>query len=128
MTNPSSPYALAVLRQQHDELRRAIDRCEQLADDVQRGGNPELLAEEVARLRLTLAAHNQFEEQQLRPLLRARNAFAAARIERMIDDHIEEHRAMRGHLHSDETAGLRETVDTLRAHLDAEERYLLSGR
>ena len=126
MTNESSQYTLDVLRQQHDELRRTLDRCEQLADEVERGRNPDLLAEAVARLRVTVAAHNQFEEQELRPLLRAGNAFAAAWIERMINDHVEEHRAMRGHLYSDEPAGLRETLDSLRAHLDAEERYLLS--
>jgi hypothetical protein len=50
------------------------------------------------------------------------------RIDRMVEDHINEHRTMRQQLASSETAVLRDTIDTLRAHLEAEERYLLTAK
>jgi hypothetical protein len=46
----------------------------------------------------------------------------------MVEDHIAEHREMRTRLASPETAELRDVIETLRAHLDAEERYLLTAR
>jgi len=68
------------------------------------------------------------EEQLLRPALLEGDAFAGVRIDRMVEDHVNEHRAMRLKLASSETAVLRDVIDTLRAHLDAEERYLLTAK
>jgi hypothetical protein len=79
-------------------------------------------------LRLAFEAHNAFEEKLLRPLLQQADPFAAARIDRMIEDHVEEHRQMRAQLGTSETSALREVIETLRAHLEAEERYLLSAK
>jgi len=45
------------------------------------------------------------------------------RIERMVVDHVAEHGTMRTSLGTAETSVLREVLETLRAHLDGEERY-----
>jgi len=121
--------ALAELNAQHDALRGMMDRCEELADELDAGRmGPIQLTREVARLRLAFDAHNTFEEQLLRPVLLGSDAFAEVRIDRMVEDHIGEHRAMRAQLGSTETSALREVIETLRAHLVAEERYLLSSK
>ena len=117
------------LQAQHDALRGMMDRCLELADELDAGGmGPTQLLREVSRLRLAFDAHNQFEEQLLRPALLEGDAFAGIRIDRMVEDHINEHRAMRQQLASSETAVLRDVIETLRAHLDAEERYLLTAK
>jgi hypothetical protein len=126
MSNPS--VLLAELSQQHEALRAIMDHCEQLADDLDRGkAQASELTLEIAKLRVAFDAHNKFEEQLLRPVLREVDAFGAVRIEQMIADHIDEHRAMRHHLDGP-TAELRSTLYELRAHLAAEERYFLSSR
>ena len=121
--------ALIELKAQHDALRGMMDRCEALADELDAGRmGPTQLMREVARLRLAFDAHNQFEEQLLRPALLEGDAFAGVRIDRMVEDHVNEHRAMRRRLASNETAALRDVIETLRAHLEAEERYLLTAK
>jgi hypothetical protein len=121
--------ALIELKAQHDALRGMMDRCEELADELDAGRmGPTQLMREVSRLRLAFDAHNTFEEQLLRPALLEGDAFAGVRIDRMVEDHIGEHRAMRQKLASSETAVLRDVIDTLRAHLEAEERYLLTAK
>jgi iron-sulfur cluster repair protein YtfE (RIC family) len=131
MTHPPTS-ALAELATQHNQLRDMMSRCEQLADQLDTGHAPPdlapALAQAVASLRVAFETHNRFEEELLRPLLREIDPFAAARIERMVADHIEEHREVRLRLGTAETATLRDVIETLRAHLDAEERYLLSDR
>ena len=121
--------ALAELKAQHDQLRVIMDRCEELADELDAGrGSTELLTREVASLRIAFESHNEFEERLLRPVLLGADAFAEVRIDRMIEDHVGEHRAMRAQLNTTQTSALRDTVEMLRGHLDAEERYLLSAR
>lgn len=132
-TRPLSEYtpsrALAELKHQHDKLRDMMEHCERLADELDAGReSPDRLMREVARLRLAFEAHNNFEEQILRPVLVATDSFAEVRIDRMVEDHVGEHRAMRARLGTTETSALRDTIDTLRAHLEAEERYLLTSR
>jgi hypothetical protein len=123
----SSERALAQLAAQHDALRDMMDRCEELLGEVDAGRcGPTQLVREVSRLRLAFEGHNTFEEQLLRPLLREKDPFAAARIDRMIDDHVSEHRTMQQRLGNKDTNDLRDVIETLRAHLDAEERYLLT--
>lgn len=120
--------AAVELKAQHDSLRDMMDRCEVLADDLDAGrGASDELMREVAHLRLTFDAHNQFEEQLLRPALLQGDAHAGIRIDRMVEDHVHEHRTMRHQLVFSETAVLRDVIETLRAHLDAEERYLLTA-
>lgn len=122
-------HALVELKAQHDALRGMMDRCEELADELDAGrGSPTQLTGEVARLRLAFDAHNTFEERLLRPVLTEVDPFAGPRLERLVEDHVGEHREMRARLGSDQTSVLRDVIETLRAHLEAEERYLLSER
>lgn len=121
--------ALKELMAQHAKLREMMDHCEELADEADATGDPPIqLTREVAKLRLAFDAHNAFEEQLLRPVLLEQDAFGGVRIDHMIEQHVGEHRAIRGRLHSWVTEELREVIANLRAHLDAEERYFLSAR
>ena len=121
--------ALAELSAQHDALRGMMNRCDELADELDAGRmGPLQLTREVARLRLAFDAHNRFEEQLLRPVLIEADAFGEARIERMVEDHLGEHRAMRQQLGSDATSELRQAIELLRRHLAAEERYFLTAK
>lgn len=123
----SAPHALAELKAQHDLLRGMMDRCEELADELDAGRcDPTQLTREVTRLRLAFEAHNKFEEQLLRPVLL--DSISAAELERMIGQHVEDHRVMRQRLATSETSALRDVIDSMRLHLAAEERYLLSTR
>jgi len=120
---------LTELTKQHDAIRQIMDRCEQLADELDEGrGDPSQLTREVAKLRLAFDAHNRFEEQLLRPVLRELDAFGDVRIDRMIADHVGEHHAVREQLGDGPTAVLRNAIDNLRVHLQAEERYFLSSK
>jgi iron-sulfur cluster repair protein YtfE (RIC family) len=120
---------LTELMKQHDAIRAIMDRCESLADELDQGrGDPSQLTREVAKLRLAFDAHNKFEEQLLRPVLREMDAFGDVRIDRMVADHIGEHHAVREQLGDGPTAMLRSAIDTLRVHLQAEERYFLSSK
>jgi hypothetical protein len=121
-----APDHFAELAAQHAALRTMIERCATLADELDAGAaRASELAEAVARLRVAFAAHNRFEEEQLRPLLLAANAFEAVQTDCLIEAHVREHADLRNRLVAGETAMLREVVATIRAHLDAEERYLL---
>lgn len=122
--------ALSELISQHDQLRSIMDHCEDLADSIDSApdGDPEPLMREIAKLRIAFDTHNRFEEQLLRPVLLAHDTHGSVRIERMVDDHVNEHRAVRAKLTSPTTEALRDVIETLRAHLDAEERYLLTSK
>lgn len=126
---PATPSKLlAELLHQHKVLRAMMDFCEYLADELDAGRvQPSELTREVAKLRIAFDAHNRFEEQLLRPMLRELDAFADVRIERMVEDHVREHRAIRGQLDAP-TEELRGSLYELRAHLVAEERYFVSAR
>ncbi|HEX5063909.1 MAG TPA: hemerythrin domain-containing protein [Kofleriaceae bacterium] len=125
-TTPSR--VLEQLIAQHDELRAIMDRCEELADRLDAGeGNPLALTREIAKLRLAFDAHNKFEEQLLRPVLHEMDAFGDVRIDRMFSEHVDEHRSMRQQLGDPTTNALRGVIDSLRVHLQAEERYFLSS-
>jgi hemerythrin-like domain-containing protein len=120
---------LAELLHQHDELRKIMDRCEELADALDAGkGDALLLTREIAKLRVAFDAHNKFEEQLLRPVLREIDAFGDVRIERMFNEHVGEHRSMGLQLGDATTNALRGAIDSLRVHLQAEERYFLSSK
>lgn len=121
--------ALAELVAQHDALRAMMGRCEKLADALDAdGGDPAELLQEIERLRVAFASHNTYEEGLLRPVLLAEDSFGAVRVDRMMEDHLNEHAEMRTRLASPVTSELRDVIETLRAHLEAEERYLLTSR
>src|SRR5262245_7646698 len=128
MNHYTPSRARSELQAQHQELRRMLDRCEQLADELD-GGRvaADQLALQVTRLRVAFDAHNKLEEQVLRPVLLDSDACAEVRVERIIEDHVGEHRAMRARM-TTETAELRDVIEMLRAHLDTEERYVLDVR
>ncbi len=120
---------LEELMRQHDGLRAIMDRCEELADELDAGkGTALALTREVAKLRLAFDAHNKFEEQLLRPVLSELDALGDVRVERMFSDHVGEHRAMHIQLGDPTTNALRSVIDNLRVHLQAEERYFLSSK
>lgn len=126
-TTPSK--VLAELIAQHDGLRQIMDRCEELADQLDAGlSNPLALTREVAKLRLAFDEHNKFEEKLLRPVLSEMDAFGDVRIDRMFNEHLSEHRSMRQQLGDPTTNALRGVIDSLRVHLQAEERYFLSSK
>ena len=126
---PTPSHILSELIAQHDALREIMDRCEDLANDVEkRDADPTPLTREIARLRTTFDAHNHFEEAILRPVLIAEDPFGAVRVDRMVEDHVHEHAAMRARLGAPAIDALRDIIETLRAHLAAEERYLLTSK
>ena len=126
---PKPSRALTELITQHDSLRCMMDLCEELAAclDQNPDGDPTHLTRELARLRLAFDAHNKFEEQLLRPVLLEHDSFGPVRVQRMVEDHVHEHQTIGERLASPATAALRDVIETLRAHLDAEERYLLTA-
>jgi hypothetical protein len=127
--NDKPSKLLGELMSQHDMLRAIMDRCEELADEVDIGkGDVRALTQEIAKLRIAFDAHNKFEEELLRPVLREIDAFGDVRIERMFSEHVGEHRSMRLQLGDATTNALRSAIDSLRVHLQAEERYFLSSK
>jgi iron-sulfur cluster repair protein YtfE (RIC family) len=121
---------LAELTAQHDALRTLMDECEGLVAHLEAdpSADPAPLTGALARLRVSLDVHNTFEEELLRPLLLARDPHARARVERMVADHTEEHATISMRFVSPAAAEVRDLIETLRAHLEAEERYLVTPR
>lgn len=136
MTQGITPSrALAALADQHAILRDMMERCDELADQLDAGRiEPALLLHEVARLRIAFDDHNRFEEQLLQPVLLDADWLGAVRVARMVEEHIHEHRSMGRQLGSGPaslpapTSELRATLAGLRAHLDTEEHYFLTNR
>ena len=125
----SRRVVLAELLSQHADLRTMIERCERMAEELDCGAvEPTVLTREVARLRVAFDVHNQYEERLLRPLLADTGAFAEVRLDRMISDHVDEHRLMRHGLAAQLLDELRTTLARMRDHLAAEERYFLSAQ
>jgi len=115
-----------VLEAQHAELREQIARCEDLADGVDAGDvDVTALLREVADLRRAFSAHNQLEERVLRPVLLDADWLGEVRVSRMVEDHVEEHRALCGELATSTSWALRRVLASLRSHLDSEDRHLL---
>jgi hypothetical protein len=90
--------------------------------------DPAQLLDEVAELRRAFDEHNQFEERVLTRVLLDAEWLGAVRVSRMVEDHIEEHRAIRRDLATGPTAELRAVLSSLREHLETEERYFLSRK
>jgi len=112
---------LELLLAQHASLRGLMDACDELesAADLERA---------VARLRLAFEDHNQHGEAALRPILSDVDGFDEVRIERMLTDHIAEHRALADRMALVSPDALHALLATLREHLATEERYFLSAR
>jgi len=129
MTSYAPSKALRELQTQHDALRAIMERCDELIAAFESGRDTTVeLTREVARLRIAFDSHNRFEEQLLRPVLLDIDAFGSVRYERMLDEHVGEHRAMRDQLAAGTVGELHAVIAMLRAHLAAEERYFLTSR
>jgi hemerythrin-like domain-containing protein len=129
MLHMTSTQGLTVLTAQHAELRDRIARCEDVVDGLEAGHvDVAALLREVSDLRRAFEAHNQLEEQLLRPVLLDADWLGEVRIARMVDDHVEEHRALRGELDTATAWELRRVLASLRAHLDAEEQHFLTRK
>jgi iron-sulfur cluster repair protein YtfE (RIC family) len=130
-TRPS--HALALLAEQHRQLREMMAECEALADALDAGrGDPSQLLGAVAALRKTFDDHNELEEELLPPVMIDTDWLGAVRVSRMVEDHIEEHGALARELAASTStaasAELRSVLASLRDHLDTEERYFLSPK
>lgn len=114
--------ALAKIAAHHEALRARMDCCTQLATDVESGGcSPDTLALELAELRAAFDRHNRFEEDMLRPILRA--IAEGLRVDGIVSAHVAEHRHLDDRFATGPLAELRSTIAMLRDHLAAEESY-----
>lgn len=74
--------------------------------------------------------HNDFEEALLRPLLTATGCWGQARIDRMLEEHREEHRVFLEFFAQPPAAiaeGLLDFIEEVDAHMAAEERVFLNA-
>ncbi len=112
-----------LLLEQHAGLRQRLAAAEAGADV--RGE----LEDAVATLLVELTVHNASEETLLEPILRAGDAYAGARVARMHEEHIDEHMLMQDTLARADVALIAENLsdfaETLRSHMEAEERTFL---
>lgn len=123
---PTQNQLLAAVLRQHAELRERIACCEQLADRLDAGAlEPARLLDEVTALRHAFDEHNQLEERALRPILLAAGGLGGATGALVIDDHVDQHRAIRHELGTAASSGLRAVLASLRDHLDTEEHHWL---
>ena len=128
-THMTPSQLLATLTRQHADIRERISRCDQLADRFDADLlDPAQLLQEVAALRIAFDDHNQFEERALGPILLDADWLGAVRTARMVEDHVEEHRALGRDLDTSTAAELRAVLASLRKHLEAEERYFLTRK
>lgn len=119
----------AQLLHQHQDIRALADKCQAMAAGLaDLDALPMDLTREVARLRFAVMAHNQLEDSILKPALLGADAFGDVRVSQMAEQHIAEHDALRGKLEQVTAGQLRDTVASLRAHMDHEERTFLSPR
>lgn len=92
---------------------------------------PSDLESRLRQIRSAYAAHNHYEESVLEPLFLRGDPVGTARIARMIEEHMAEHRAVEAFLArpAPEVAPeLVEFVEQLEAHMAAEERVFLNSR
>ena len=126
------------LLQQHHRLRRLIGTAKRLSTQIVRGGPVAAPARKLQsvleELDRSLREHWRYEEAMLQPVLRTIDAWGPERVARMERVHKAEHRAMAAAM---ETAAMatppkrlasvaRVMADELIAHIQDEEKYLLS--
>lgn len=112
---PSISTILAQILDQHHDLRDRMDRCEQLADELDAGhGAASVLVREVGELRVAFSEHSRFEERHLRPIFNS---------DYRVAQHVVEHQTMHAQLTTSVTSELRSTLGHMRGHLDAEDLY-----
>ncbi len=122
--------ARETLLAQHARLRVLFGEALALARGREVTGEGGAALEELLpRISRAFAEHNRYEESVLRPVLLARDGWGAARVDRMMEEHVEEHRAFVEQL----TAGavqsaraLADFIEEVEAHMAAEERVFLN--
>jgi hypothetical protein len=128
---PLRPSAIrALLLEQHERLRVHLDATEDLADELRHGAAVRSdFRDAVTALLEALSEHNASEESLLEPLLRAGDAYGPTRVTRMHEEHVSEHALMRAALIGHDLVVIAENLpdlaETLRAHMEAEERTFL---
>lgn len=126
------PEARTQLLRQHGRLRELLGTARALATRLVAGESVEPdLAACLASLRDAFAEHNRTEEALLEPLLAGADAWGPARVARMLEEHVAEHRAMAEFLArppADAAPGLADFAEQIEAHMDAEERTFLSAK
>ena len=126
------------LLQQHHQLKRLIRTAKRLSNQIVRGGSVSTSARRLhavlEELNRTLSVHWEYEEAVLQPILWTIDAWGPERVARMERAHRAEHRAMSGAMQTASAAAgpkklatvARAMADELIAHMDDEERFLLS--
>lgn len=120
------------LLEQHEGLRRMLREAIGVALRLLAG---EAVSRDLERrlreLRSAYAAHNHYEETVLEPLLIRDAGVGPARIARMLEEHVAEHRELEAFLTrpaAEIAPDLVDFVEQLEAHMQAEERTFLSPR
>lgn len=114
---------------QHARLRVLFGEALALARRRETAGDGAAALEELLpRICRAFAEHNRYEESVLRPVLLARDDLGPARVDRMMEEHVEEHRAfveqLAGALPS--AFALADFIEEVEAHMAAEERVFLN--
>lgn len=115
---------------QHAGLRALLETAVATARrHVQGVATDDEIDRSLAAIRVAFAEHNLFETSLLVPLLGGVDAWGPKRIERMIVEHVEEHRVMDAFLSRpgrEVVPDLADFVDEIEAHMQAEERTFLA--
>ena len=119
-----------LLLDQHERLRRRLAATEALAERLRAGAAVRgAFRHGVTMLLEELTTHNVSEETLLEPLLRAGDVYADARVARMHREHLDEHMILQDALIGSDLTVIAENLpdlaETLRAHMEAEERTFL---
>jgi iron-sulfur cluster repair protein YtfE (RIC family) len=122
--------ALLSLLEQHARLRDLAGAAlSAAARRLAADGPTSAFHQSIVDLRRALAEHNVCEEAFLSPMLHADTTMGAARVKRMMEEHVAEHAAFRAAIQGDDlevARGLPDLVEELEAHMQAEERTFLS--
>ena len=125
--NPSK--VREVLLMQHERLRGLFGEALGLARRREAGGEVAGALEELLReVGRAFEEHNRYEESVLRPMFVAQD-WGWARVERMLEEHAEEHRVMITQLAGEAARSadaLADLVEEVEAHMAAEERVFLN--
>jgi hypothetical protein len=114
---------LATILDQHARLRELVATCEALTGGFDQGRvSAAELAASVAALRHAFEDHNRYEESVLRPLFIAAGSDGPADVDRMVDEHVREHREVGASLGA--SVSVRAALCAVQRHLSDEEHYL----
>lgn len=122
--------ARETLLQQHERLRGLLARTAELALQLPDDASvADALAELLPLVRTAFEEHNRYEESVLRPMLTAADPLGPARVDRMMEEHDQEHRSFVTFLGGEVAhvaANLADFVEEVEAHMAAEERVFLN--